>query len=111
MESHLHAALPRRVDPAHGNPIDANALKPVSLRGVAGEQRQRRLRGGIERRRRTAAMNVHRQNVHDGAAIMARHRLYTMAHEEKRRALIHPIETVIGLGVGLSHRGPIRQRR
>ena len=85
----LHDPFGRRVGPADIDAVDADAVEAVSVRGIAGEHRQRALGRRIDGELGRAAMRIDRQDVDDGAALAPlAHRRDRALHEEERRARI-----------------------
>ena len=87
MPAPLRRVLARRVHPAGGDRVEADPVAPVRLGEVLRQRRERRLRGGVGREERLAAMDHHRQDVDDGGRLAAPdRRLREALHHEERPA-------------------------
>ena len=107
----LHdAVLARRVHPADGQPVDADAVVHDAVGDVLGERDQRALGGAIGGDEALAAMAGHRDDVDDRAFdLLALHHLQAMLHQEERRPHIDREHGVEQRRLGIPDRAAIGQ--
>ena len=107
----LHdAVFARRVHPADGQPVDADAVVHDAVGDVPGERDQRALRSAVGGDEALTAMAGHRDDVDDRAFdLLAFHHLQSMLHQEERRPHIDREHGVEQRRLGIPDRAAIGQ--